>query len=119
MKAVCFISILFLFAFQSVFAAENDSKKTINNTVKEAKESKESKEDEPNNIIETSAKEDSVETVESTAENEQGYNLKLRTLEEKINSLKDRIFRSKQRLAVLQETILSGTIAGARATITH
>lgn len=119
MKAVCFISILFLFAFQSVFAAENDSKKTINNTVKEAKESKESKEDKPNNIIETSAKEDSVETVENTAENEQGYNLKLRTLEEKINSLKDRIFRSKQRLAVLQETILSGTIAGARATITH
>lgn len=54
------------------------------------------------------------------AENiEQGYNLKLRNLEEKINSLKDKIFRSKQRLAILQETVLSGSIAGARATIVH
>jgi hypothetical protein len=50
---------------------------------------------------------------------EQGYNLKLRNLEENINSLKDRIFRSKQRLAILQETVISGSIAGARAKIVH
>ncbi len=50
---------------------------------------------------------------------EQGYNIKLRNLEENINSLKDKIFRSKQRLAILQETVLSGSIAGARAKIIH
>lgn len=52
-------------------------------------------------------------------DSEQDYNLKLRNLEEKINSLKDKIFRSKQRLSILQETVLSGSIAGARLTITH
>lgn len=50
---------------------------------------------------------------------EQGYDLKLRALEEKINSLKDKIFRSKQRLAVLQETVLTGTISGSSVKITH
>lgn len=50
---------------------------------------------------------------------EQGYNMKLRSLEEKINFLKDKIFRSKQRLAILQETVLSGTIAGSSVTIVH
>jgi len=59
------------------------------------------------------------EDVPETDNVEQGYNLKLRNLEEKINSLKDKIFRSKQRLAILQETVLSGSIAGARATIVH
>ncbi len=56
---------------------------------------------------------------EAGFEGELGYNLKLRNLEESINSLKDKIFRSKQRLAILQETVMSGSIAGARATIIH
>jgi len=56
---------------------------------------------------------------ESSIVEEQGYNLKLRNLEESINSLKDKIFRSKQRLAILQETVISGSIAGARAKIIH
>lgn len=47
------------------------------------------------------------------------FSIKLRTLEERINSLKDKIFRAKQKLSILHETVLSGTIAGARATITH
>jgi len=113
MKAVCLISLLFLLAFPNVSATENDSEDTINNTMQETKK------DESTGITETSSMEDKKEADENTVENEQGYNLKLRTLEEKINSLKDRIFRSKQRLAILQETVLSGTIAGARATITH
>lgn len=50
---------------------------------------------------------------------EQGYDLKLRALEEKINSLKDKIFRSKQRLAVLQETALNGVVAGTSVSIFH
>ncbi len=45
--------------------------------------------------------------------------LRLRNLEEKINSLKDKVFRAKQRLAVLQETVLSGALAGARCSIVH
>ncbi|HSW59804.1 MAG TPA: hypothetical protein VLJ60_03340 [bacterium] len=112
MKAVCLISILFFVAFPNVSAAENDSEKTINSTVQEAKKDE-------NNIVETSPKENETKTDDNAGESEQGYNLKLRTLEEKINSLKDKIFRSKQRLAILQETVLSGTIAGSRATITH
>ena len=39
---------------------------------------------------------------------EQGYDLKLRTLEEKIDALKDKIFRAKQRLSVLQESVGAG-----------
>jgi hypothetical protein len=63
--------------------------------------------------------EDAKTDKESEEIEEQGYNLKLRNLEENINSLKDKIFRSKQRLAILQETVLSGSIAGARAKIVH
>lgn len=72
----------------------------------------------------SSVKEERVSEESGSKENkeidsEQDYNLKLRNLEEKINSLKDKIFRSKQRLSILQETVLSGSIAGARLTITH
>ena len=59
------------------------------------------------------------ETAKETAEDEQGYNLKLRALEEKIDSLKDKIFKSKQRLAILQETVLGGTVGGSTVTIVH
>ena len=44
---------------------------------------------------------------------EQGYDLKLRTLEEKIESLKDKIFRAKQRLSVLQESVGAGAPDGS------
>ena len=53
------------------------------------------------------------------AEDEQGYNLNLRALEEKIDTLKDKIFKSKQRLAILQETVLGGTVGGSTVTIVH
>ena len=52
-------------------------------------------------------------------QSDEGVNLKLRNLEEKINSLKDKVFRAKQRLAILQETVLSGALAGARCSIEH
>lgn len=68
-------------------------------------------------VSENSGNEDNKDNKEM--DSEQDYNLKLRNLEEKINSLKDKIFRSKQRLSILQETVLSGSIAGARLTITH
>jgi flagellar motor protein MotB len=59
------------------------------------------------------------EAVSSENADEQGYNLKLRALEEKIDSLKDKIFKSKQRLAILQETVLGGTVGGSTVTIIH
>lgn len=56
---------------------------------------------------------------EQSVEGEREIDLKLRNLEEKINSLKDKVFRAKQRLATLQETVLSGALAGARASVVH
>lgn len=47
------------------------------------------------------------------------YAVRLRDLEQRINELKEQIFRSKARLALLAETVLNGTIAGAQATIVH
>ncbi len=47
------------------------------------------------------------------------YDLKMKELEEKVNQLKEKIFRSKTRLLLLQETILHGVIAGSKAVITH
>ena len=46
--------------------------------------------------------------------------LKLRGLEERVNELKEKIFRTKARILQLQETVVSGAIgAGARAVIIH
>lgn len=53
-------------------------------------------------------------TVEDT-----DYAVRLRGLEERVNELKERIFRSKARLLLLRETVLNGVISGARARIVH
>ncbi|MBK8480852.1 MAG: hypothetical protein IPL40_06720 [Proteobacteria bacterium] len=45
--------------------------------------------------------------------------IRLRTLEQRVNELKERVFRSKARLNLLKETVLHGMIAGSRAIITH
>jgi hypothetical protein len=47
------------------------------------------------------------------------YQVQLRGLEQRVNELKERIFRSKARLNLLKETVLHGVIAGSRALITH
>ncbi len=47
------------------------------------------------------------------------YDVKIKQLEENITQLKEKIFRSKSRLLVLQETILKGVIAGAKAVVYH
>lgn len=46
------------------------------------------------------------------------YTVRLRDLEDRINRLKEQIFRSKARLSLLAETVLDRKIAGAKATIT-
>ncbi len=47
------------------------------------------------------------------------YAVRLRDLEQRINELKEQIFRSKARLSLLAETVLSGVVAGSQAVISH
>lgn len=47
------------------------------------------------------------------------YGMRIRELETKIDDLKEKVFQSKTRIVLLRETLLSGTIAGARAIIVH
>jgi len=47
------------------------------------------------------------------------YTVRLRDLEQRINELKEQIFRSKARLSLLAETVLHGVVAGAQFTIVH
>ena len=50
----------------------------------------------------------------------EAYELKLRGLEERVNELKEKIFRTKARILQLQETVVTGSIgAGARAVLVH
>lgn len=53
------------------------------------------------------------------ATTEERYDLKLRELEEKVVSLKERIFRSKTRLMLLKERILNDVIAEAKLIVEH
>lgn len=51
---------------------------------------------------------------------DEAYELKLRGLEERVNELKEKIFRTKARILQLQETVVTGSIgAGARAVLVH
>jgi hypothetical protein len=56
---------------------------------------------------------------EGAAPSEQGFNLKLRSIEERVNELKEKIFQSKARLIQLQEVVLHGAISGAKAVLIH
>lgn len=47
------------------------------------------------------------------------YAVRLRALEQRINELKEQIFRSKARLSLLAETVLQGVVAGSQAKIVH
>ncbi len=47
------------------------------------------------------------------------YRVQLKGLEQRVNELKERIFRSKARLNLLKETVLHGVIAGSKAVIRH
>jgi hypothetical protein len=58
---------------------------------------------------------------ETPAEVDDGgsYELRVKELEEKVNDLKEKIFRSKSRLVLLKETVLRGKIAGSKAVLVH
>ena len=63
----------------------------------------------------------SLEAAETgTAQSDEAqYNLKLRDIEERVNSLKEQVFQSKARLLQLQEVVLQGAITGAKARLVH
>jgi hypothetical protein len=47
------------------------------------------------------------------------YTRKLKGIEERVNSLKEKVFRSKSRLLLLRETVLHGVVSGAKAMLFH
>jgi hypothetical protein len=47
------------------------------------------------------------------------YRMKITDLQGRVDELKEKIFRTKTRLAILKESILSTTIAGAEARLVH
>ena len=47
------------------------------------------------------------------------FNRELLTIEEQVNSLKERVFRSKATLQLLKEIVVQGTSSGSRSSITH
>jgi hypothetical protein len=47
------------------------------------------------------------------------YGDRLDGIESEVNALKDRIFRSKARLAVLRDTVMNGVAAGSRVVLAH
>ncbi len=50
---------------------------------------------------------------------DEAYRGKINDLQGRVNELKEKIFRTKTRLAILKESILSTTIAGAEARLVH
>ena len=55
------------------------------------------------------------ETQEQTA----SVNVRLRALQERINELKENVFRSKARLVLLRETVLNSSLSGSQLVIHH
>jgi hypothetical protein len=47
------------------------------------------------------------------------YSRKLKGIEERVNALKEKVFRSKARLLLMRETVLHGVVSGARAVLFH
>ncbi len=47
------------------------------------------------------------------------YDINLKELQNKVDQLKEKIFRSKARLLLLKETILRGVLAGSKAVVSH
>ena len=47
------------------------------------------------------------------------FNRELRSIEEEVNGLKERVFRSKATLQLLKEVVIQGASSGANATIWH
>ncbi len=55
----------------------------------------------------------------ATATPEASFNRELRSIEEEVNGLKERVFRSKATLQLLKEIVIQGSSSGSNATIWH
>jgi len=105
-------------------AGKNEPADTGKTEQKEAATPQEKVENEPQTTTEgapSTQGEAQNKTDEMDASQKAGaYSVRLRDLEQKVNQLKERIFRSKARLSLLAEKVLSGpTGAGARASIIY
>lgn len=81
-----------------------------NETTEQAAQPQEEGEPEP-------SQEPAAEAPEAPDVKEGTYTVRLRDLEDRINRLKEQIFRSKARLSLLAETVLDRKIAGSKASI--
>ncbi len=59
------------------------------------------------------------DTAPQTAQQSSDFNRELLTIEEKVNSLKERVFRSKATLQLLKEIVVQGSSSGSRGAIWH
>lgn len=50
---------------------------------------------------------------------DEAYDVRIRELETKVDDLKEKVFRSKSRIVLLKETVLTGNLAGSRAIVSH
>ncbi|HXN40965.1 MAG TPA: dihydrolipoamide acetyltransferase, partial [Myxococcaceae bacterium] len=65
-----------------------------------------------------STSEKSLPSTPSTAD--EAFTTRVKTLEEQVTDLKEKIFRTKARLLLLQETVLGGDLSiGSRAILVH
>ncbi len=58
-------------------------------------------------------------TASVSATPEASFNRELRSIEEEVNGLKERVFRSKATLQLLKEIVIQGSSTGSNATIWH
>ncbi len=72
----------------------------------------------PNTSVEVK-KEEPEQAPPAPDSGDEAYRLKIAELEGRVNDLKEKIFRTKTRLSILKETVLSTSIAGAEAMIVH
>lgn len=56
---------------------------------------------------------------EASAEQQDSYNKELRSVEEQVQGLKERVFRSKATLQLLREIVVQGSSTGSRAAVWH
>ncbi len=79
-------------------------------------------EEEDEGGVEVSDAEDEIVVEEEPAEpvvDEVSITRELRTVEQNVNVLKERVFRSKARLLLLEEKVIRGVVAGAKARLIH
>ncbi|MEM6734389.1 MAG: hypothetical protein AAF658_22685, partial [Myxococcota bacterium] len=58
-------------------------------------------------------------TKEMPSSDEASFNIQLRGLQERVDELKQKVYKSKARLTQLKEVVMHGAITGAKARLTH